>query len=255
MYHATSGSPSAAILRAPKPGRAEQLSSLAARAPNSNSDPKLDPWYADASMASPLRASFHVLVTALVFVHLVACKSPPQPALLPTTVDATKSDADAGLSGVAPPSERGATALPAATSSCYPDTDLSGNPIPIIEFTQDELDAARKYQGTARVRLLEPVIVTGQFDLDTVRRYFALQKAKLDLCYAAGLKTDRALTGDVTIEFVIDQQGAVTIASATVNSMCRSKVPACLGKVFHGARLPKPKAGIAKVSYPLKLQL
>jgi hypothetical protein len=133
-------------------------------------------------------------------------------------------------------------------------SDLGGiektaNEIRISGYTLDELQAARNKKSPARVRLMAPQ-VSGELDVATVRRYVTQVRDKLDLCYTAGLQDDPKLGGDVTIEFVIGQQGSVATASSTK----KSKVITCLVDVIFRAPFPAPKSGVVKVSYPMKLQ-
>ena len=67
------------------------------------------------------------------------------------------------------------------------------------------------------------------------------------------MRTDKTLAGDVTIEFTIDEQGAVPIATYVTGDERLDIVAGCIAREF--MKMPFPsRTGASTVSFPLVLK-
>jgi hypothetical protein len=74
------------------------------------------------------------------------------------------------------------------------------------------------------------------------------------MCYEAGLRSNPGLTGRVAVAFVIDRNGAVSIASADRSTdMADPNVVSCVVRGFQNLSFPAPADGTVQVIYPLML--
>ena len=69
-------------------------------------------------------------------------------------------------------------------------------------------------------------------------------------CYEMGLGSNAALQGRVVVRFVIGRDGAVTNVGGG-GDLPDGRVVSCVTRLFYGLRFPRPRRGIATVSYPI----
>lgn len=94
--------------------------------------------------------------------------------------------------------------------------------------------------------------VAGALDVDMIRRVVKRQTQKLQHCYEQELVRKPTLQGTVTMAFTIGPAGRVT--SATASGLGDTSVESCMTRVFKGILFPKPKTGVAVVTFPLTLE-
>jgi outer membrane biosynthesis protein TonB len=75
---------------------------------------------------------------------------------------------------------------------------------------------------------------------------------RLRACYEAGLLRDPGLEGRVSVKFVIDREGAVTMAMPWADTTLPDQsVARCVSKAYESMSFPKPEGGIVTVVYPV----
>ena len=75
---------------------------------------------------------------------------------------------------------------------------------------------------------------------------------RLRTCYEAGLQRDPGLEGRVSVQFVIDREGAVTMAApGSDTTLPDREVVRCITKAYESMSFPKPEGGIVTVVYPV----
>lgn len=92
--------------------------------------------------------------------------------------------------------------------------------------------------------------VTGSYPPEIVRRIVRASLAPVRYCYEKGLVKNPALSGKVTVQFVIGLDGAVVSAQST-STLAEPDVESCVVAVFRRMAFPKPDAGLVQVNYPL----
>jgi hypothetical protein len=103
----------------------------------------------------------------------------------------------------------------------------------------------------ARVRTEAMTASPGGLPPEVVRRIVRQSIAKITACYDAGLATNPALAGRVSIELVISKTGAVSSTRVGSSTLPDAKVATCVAGVISKLSFPAPEGGsIVKVSYP-----
>jgi TonB family protein len=69
-------------------------------------------------------------------------------------------------------------------------------------------------------------------------------------CYDARRVRNPALSGRVSVRFVIDRSGAVSHASSESSSIPDAQVVACVVSTFQSLKFPAPQGGEVTVTYP-----
>jgi hypothetical protein len=95
--------------------------------------------------------------------------------------------------------------------------------------------------------------VSGRLPPEAVQRVVRQSFGRFRLCYEDGLRRDPGLAGRVSVEFVIDRQGAVSMASNEGSDLGDESVVACVVRGFQALSFPEPEGGIVTVVYPLVL--
>jgi hypothetical protein len=85
----------------------------------------------------------------------------------------------------------------------------------------------------------------------TVVRIVRQRISQLRTCYDVGLKTDKALQGNVTIGFVVTRAGKVRGAQVASKTVTNGAVAACMMHQFALLTFPKPTGGEVTISYPI----
>lgn len=104
---------------------------------------------------------------------------------------------------------------------------------------------------TTKAPTIQPgaTTVQGALPKEVIARIVRQHFGALRMCYEQGLQRDPNLHGKVTVKFVIDKTGAVTIATATGFD---GDVDTCLAARFRTFAFPAPEGGIVTVQYPLE---
>ena len=94
--------------------------------------------------------------------------------------------------------------------------------------------------------------VNGRLMPESVQRVVRQSFGRLRACYEAGLRRDPGLEGRVSVKFVIDREGAVTMAMPWADTTLPDQTVArCVAKAYEAMEFPKPEGGIVTVVYPV----
>jgi hypothetical protein len=93
----------------------------------------------------------------------------------------------------------------------------------------------------------------GHLPPEVIQRVVRQNFGKFRFCYEAGLRENPALTGRVATRFVIDRNGAVTIAQDGGSDLPNQQVVQCVVRSFQSLSVPEPKDGMVTVTYPITL--
>jgi hypothetical protein len=102
-----------------------------------------------------------------------------------------------------------------------------------------------------RMRVGDSVVTGGQIPAEVIQRIVRQNFGRFRMCYEDGLRVNPALGGRVAVKFIIDRQGAVSLASDAGSDLPDQRVIACVVRGFQNLSFPEPKGGIAKVTYPI----
>jgi hypothetical protein len=91
--------------------------------------------------------------------------------------------------------------------------------------------------------ILAPEIIQG-----VVRRNFG----RFRLCYEDGLGRDSRLQGQISVKFIIDRSGAVSMTADGGSTMPDQGVVDCVVHRFRDLKFPPPQGGIVTVVYPIQ---
>lgn len=96
--------------------------------------------------------------------------------------------------------------------------------------------------------------VEGQLDRDIVRRIVRAHMKEVRACFDAALARDSALSGRISVDFVIRGDGDVKSATIGEGDITDAALGACMTKAVKRWRFPKSRdGGEVKVSYPFEL--
>lgn len=94
--------------------------------------------------------------------------------------------------------------------------------------------------------------VNGRLMPEAVQRVVRQNFGRLRACYEAGLQRDPGLEGRVSVKFVIDREGAVTMAMPWSDTTLPDQAVArCVSRAYEAMSFPKPEGGIVTVVYPV----
>ena len=95
-------------------------------------------------------------------------------------------------------------------------------------------------------------MVNGRLMPELVQWVVRQSFGRLRTCYEAGLQRDPGLEGRISVQFVIDREGAVTMAMAGSDTTLPDReVVRCVTKAYESMSFPKPEGGIVTVVYPV----
>lgn len=95
-------------------------------------------------------------------------------------------------------------------------------------------------------------MVNGRLMPEAVQRVVRQNFGRLRACYEAGLVRDPGLEGRVSVKFVIDREGAVTMAMPwSDTTLPDASVARCVSKAYESMSFPRPEGGIVTVVYPV----
>jgi hypothetical protein len=95
--------------------------------------------------------------------------------------------------------------------------------------------------------------VSGRLPPEAVQRIVRQSFGRFRLCYEDGLRSDPQLEGRVSVKFVIDRQGGVSMAADAGSDLHDESVVSCVVRGFQALSFPAPESGIVTVIYPLVL--
>ncbi len=97
------------------------------------------------------------------------------------------------------------------------------------------------------------VETNGRLPAELIQRVLRQQSGRLRFCYEAGLGRNPNLEGRVAVRFVINRDGAVSLASDAGSDLPDATVVSCIVQVVAGLTFPEPPDGIVTVTYPVVL--
>lgn len=103
---------------------------------------------------------------------------------------------------------------------------------------------------TAKV-VMGATTVNGRLPPEVIHRIVRQNAGRQRFCYEKGLAKDPDITGRVTVRFVIDRKGAVSIAQDFGSTMPDKSVVACVVDTFRALSYPEPEGGVVTVVYPI----
>jgi hypothetical protein len=96
--------------------------------------------------------------------------------------------------------------------------------------------------------------VNGRLPPEVIQRIVRQNMSRFRMCYENGLRTRPSLQGRVTVKFIIDRSGAVSLATDGGSDLPDSGVVSCIIRGFQSLSFPQPEGGIVTVIYPLDFQ-
>lgn len=97
------------------------------------------------------------------------------------------------------------------------------------------------------------ITTNGKLPPEVIQRVVRQNFGKFRFCYDAGLRQNPALTGRVSTRFVIDRNGAVSLAQDAGSDLPNREVVQCIVRSFHSLSFPEPQGGMVTVTYPIML--
>ena len=95
-------------------------------------------------------------------------------------------------------------------------------------------------------------MINGRLMPEAVQRVVRQNFGRLRACYEAGLLRDPSLEGRISVQFVIDREGAVTMAMPwSDTTLPDASVARCVSKAYESMSFPRPEGGIVTVVYPV----
>jgi hypothetical protein len=98
--------------------------------------------------------------------------------------------------------------------------------------------------------------VNGRLPPEAVQRIVRQNFGRLRACYEDGLERDPSLAGRVSVRFVIDRSGAVSVAELDTEktTLTDAKVTSCVVAQYTRMNFPQPEGGIVTVVYPVMFE-
>jgi hypothetical protein len=93
--------------------------------------------------------------------------------------------------------------------------------------------------------------VSGRLPPEAVQRIIRQNFGRFRLCYEKALVHTPALSGRVSVRFVIGRDGSVSSVSDGGSSMPDPAVVTCVVRAFYNLSFPQPEGGIVTVTYPI----
>ena len=109
----------------------------------------------------------------------------------------------------------------------------------------------RPSSSSLRLRT-QPPSVSGQLAPELVARVIRQGHQRFRSCYAQGLDRNPALSGQISVRFVIGRGGEVAHASGGGSDLADGAVVRCVVAAFYGLSFPEPREGIVSVVFPMR---
>jgi hypothetical protein len=93
--------------------------------------------------------------------------------------------------------------------------------------------------------------VNGRLAAEVIQRIVRLNDGRYRNCYEAALRSNPSLEGRVTVKFMIDRTGAVSIAADGGSDIPDEGVRRCVVSSFLSLSFPAPENGAVSVVYPI----
>jgi hypothetical protein len=95
--------------------------------------------------------------------------------------------------------------------------------------------------------------ITGRLPPEVIQRIVRQSFGRFRVCYEDALRGNPSLEGRVSVKFVIDRQGSVSMAADAGSDLADAGVVSCVVRGFSALSFPEPEGGIVTVVYPLVL--
>jgi hypothetical protein len=105
----------------------------------------------------------------------------------------------------------------------------------------------------AGFRMPREILTNGRLPADVIQRIVRQNAGRYRACYEGALRTNPALEGRVEVRFVIDRQGAVSMAQDGESDLPSDEVRKCIVRSFYALSFPPPQNGTVTVTYPMAL--
>jgi hypothetical protein len=93
--------------------------------------------------------------------------------------------------------------------------------------------------------------VNGRLPPEVIRRIVRQNMGRFRLCFQNGLKHNPTLRGRVSVKFIIDRQGAVSMTADGGSDLPDPSVVGCVVRGFSNLSFPAPEGGMVTVVYPI----
>lgn len=107
--------------------------------------------------------------------------------------------------------------------------------------------------GMSKLRV-GAVAVSGSLSPEAVTGVLSTVHPFVQQCYETALTRNPVLAGRASTKVVIDETGAVVMATNAGSDIADGELVACVVKQFLTLRFPKPEKGLVAVTYPLFLE-
>lgn len=97
-------------------------------------------------------------------------------------------------------------------------------------------------------------IVTGRLPPEVIQRIVRQNFGRFRLCYENGSRSNPGLSGRVSVKFVIDRSGGVSMASDSGSDLPDKGVVQCVVRGFGNLSFPQPEGGLVTVVYPIMFE-
>jgi hypothetical protein len=105
--------------------------------------------------------------------------------------------------------------------------------------------------GAPRIREPGPAEVNGRLRPEVIQRIVRQNFGRFRLCYENGLRESPNLMGRVSVKFVIDRSGAVSLTANDRSDLPDQNVVNCVVRGFGNLSFPQPDGGMVTVVYPI----
>jgi hypothetical protein len=102
-----------------------------------------------------------------------------------------------------------------------------------------------------RMRVGETEVNGGQIPAEVIQRIVRQNFGRFRMCYEDGLRANPSIGGRVAVKFIIDRQGAVSLAADGGSDLPDQGVIGCVVRGFQNLSFPEPRGGVVKVTYPI----
>ncbi|MCL2724406.1 MAG: AgmX/PglI C-terminal domain-containing protein [Polyangiaceae bacterium] len=93
--------------------------------------------------------------------------------------------------------------------------------------------------------------VSGRLPADVIQRIVRQNFGRFRACYENALRTNPNLSGRVTVKFVVDRSGGVSMAQDGGSDLADQGVVSCVVRSFTNLSFPQPEGSIVTVIYPI----
>jgi hypothetical protein len=93
--------------------------------------------------------------------------------------------------------------------------------------------------------------VNGRLPPEVIQRIVRQNFGRFRLCYENGMRNNPNLQGRVTVKFIIDRSGAVSMTADGGSDLPDQSVTQCVVRGFGNLSFPQPEGGMVTVVYPI----